>query len=187
MKTLILSLIAALSFQAQAVETCNRELIQEEMNELRASPYWQQKIQSFTQLMNETHDRDCGFGSSRKEIGIDIFMDDLEFTAFPKGGQVLESHGSYSTSTDSKSDRNRLNIYPVDASFYQPGVVEIVATLVEGRFTLLAKTCSPKVAVAHLVAIAPYALKAKCGSGGQQGPDIAQSIQSEINDILDGE
>jgi hypothetical protein len=186
MKKAIITLLAIFSLHAVASESCNTNAIDAEMNEMKASPYWNKQFQDFAKEMNRIRPRGCSFAETQ-ETGLAIFMDDLEFTGSYGEDRVLATSGHYQTEHGSYNSKNEFYVSSVNVDFYQPQVSEIRVYLQQGTMALLTKTCSPKAALANLIAYSPYALIAHCGENRQTSPEVAQAIQTKVQEILDGE
>jgi len=188
MKNTIVILIASISLQAMAADsTCDYQAMSAETQEMKQDLYWMKRTQEFADQMNQTYPRGCSATTNDPTKGLEIFMDDLEFTGPTDSSRVLAYSGSYGTAWGSQNGKDQIFLSSTDVDFYQPGVSEIRVYLQQGHMVLLAKTCSPKVALANLIAYAPYALNARCGGNGQQGSAVGQAIQTKVDEILNGE
>ncbi|MEZ0391572.1 MAG: hypothetical protein ACAH59_05115, partial [Pseudobdellovibrionaceae bacterium] len=153
MKKFIITTLALVSIQAAAIGECNYQQLQAEANSLKSSPYWSQLFKSLAADLNTVRPRGCGEMSNEPTVGLEMFMDDLEFTAPRSSERVLAYTGEYQT--DWKSDSDYISFSTTDSNLFRPNVIEVRLGLLQGHMSLYAKTCSPKVALAHLIAYAP--------------------------------
>lgn len=185
MKKIILStLVAIITFQGPMAKACDGQQVFNEIQNMQQSAYWQGIFNEVSETLNKTYSRGCSSMAGGLTVGLDIFMDDLEFTGPYDSHRQLATSGSYSVGKDS---RNTFWAYAPDKNFYQPNVIQVGANLQEGSFSLLAKTCSPKVALANIAAYVPHTLKSKCGSNAQNNEEVNRAIEARIQSILANE
>lgn len=184
MKKAIIMLLALVSLKSMAAQSCDYQEIRNEVIEMRRSPYWSQLAQQFADDMNTKRPRGCSFANEQR-FGFDIFMDDLEFTGATDSSRVLAYHGTYGTYYTSSSDQ--FNAYPTDDNLFQANVIEFSFYLRSGFMVLNAKSCSPKVVLANLIAYTPYVMIARCNQNPQSGPEVEAKIQQKVTEILSNE
>lgn len=179
MKTILMAMVTALSMNAYAGRTCEFEKIDREHQEIKSSQYWTKQISNLAKLMGSQQSRTC-IQKGPTEQFLMIFMDDLEFTGSEEN-RKLARHGSYSNQWGSNAESS-FYIYAEDDQFFQKGVSVISFMIRTGNFQLPVKTCSPKEALAYLIAYAEY-----LGCRGAGVSDVDAAIEAKAQEVLKGE
>lgn len=168
-----------------ADETCDYQALSNERASMRASAYWRGKQAEFLDLIEKEYPRGCDF-SNEIASGLEIFADDLEMVG-PDDNQTRILPRTMTVVPSYKVSSSDLSFDSLDTSLFQSNVSEVRMYTKVGYGIIYVRTCSPKVALASLLAYAPYALSAGCGSTAQSGPSVEKWINDEVDKILKGE
>jgi hypothetical protein len=187
MKTIVLAFAMLITpFATFASDACDYQKMIDEVQFMKSSSYWQAQEKDFINMMLKEYPRGCGPMPTAPDSGLDIFMDDLEFVVSGMQSPMLPRSGIFGPKHDMSS--NDIHYYTADEDYiFQPGVSEVRISTQAGYAVLYVKSCSPKVVLANLLAYAPYALTASCGSTAQGGPTVEKQINDEIARILANE
>ncbi len=113
-----------------------------------------------------------------------IYMDDLEFVGPNDSNRVLPYTGSYFVTDEARESGDPVSY---DAKVptphpSHPNSVRIDIHLKNGYMNLITKTCSPKKAMAHIIAYKEFVLNKGCDNRTQSQIEI--EIQSKVNSLL---
>jgi hypothetical protein len=187
MKNAIVILLVLVSMKSMADFSCATQIAKETVA-MSVSPYWRNLTQNFMDQMNAVKPRGCSFGANKPEAGLEIFMDDIEFVVSYGKDEVLAHNGNYAT--DWKYPFDTIVMLPHSPDSYRHDDSEDDAKafvnlyLKKGYMSIGVTTCSPKVALANLIAYAPFALNARCGENRFEGVDIEAVITNRVQEIL---
>ncbi|MFZ4403254.1 MAG: hypothetical protein ACOYOK_04060 [Pseudobdellovibrionaceae bacterium] len=182
MKKLVLFLALLTASTSFAQKNCTEAELEGEMAVIANSSYWKKITQDLGTVLSQS------FPNDPRKNALFIFADELERVG-PEGlDRVLSRSVNFFPASQWSSNNDKFfaytadNIRDVNESFYQPGVLKIGFITKSGAVTLLAKTCSPKMALAQLAAHAPWTL-----TSGLSQVVVNSKIKETVKNILDNE
>ena len=184
MKLALFVAITCLALSANA--SCLVQNMNTELKEIESSPYWNTQKKHLLEKLNSTYLRKCPAVVNQIWPGLKVVSEDYEIVGTNEN-RMFEETWNYSQCD--KAPNSEITFKPATSGFLK-NTIQMKMQTPKGSISSIVNSCSPKEALANMIAISDLVLSKKTicppvGLGGSKEADIV--IQAAVHNIMSGE